>query len=247
LFADEPDREWLSRQGLLARMDCQFHWHNRNYTSFDDFLGTFTAEKRKKARRERRRVTEAGISFDWLTGADLDESLLEVVFGYYADTFARHGHAPYLNLDFFRRVARTLPSSLEVALARRHGQSVACAVFFRGADTLYGRYWGADGAHHSLHFETCYYQGIQRCIEQGIARFEPGTQGEHKLARGFSPVATWSLHEIAHPAFRRAIAAFVDREAQAVDAYMRDAAGHVPYRRDTTPFAMDLDDPAHLA
>jgi hypothetical protein len=247
LFVDEADQRWLSDRGLLARKDCQFHWHNRSYATFDDFLGTFTAEKRKKARRERRRVAESGISFEWLAGAELNAPLLRTVFGFYADTFVRHGHAPYLNLEFFQRIARSLPTALEVALARRHGTPVACAICFRGTDTLYGRYWGADGAYHSLHFETCYYQGIERCIQEGLARFEPGTQGEHKLARGFTPVPTWSMHEIADPAFGRAIAAFLDREALAVDAYMRDAAGHVPYRRDVASLAMDLDGPAHVA
>ncbi len=233
LFAADEDRQALEQAGFLPRLDCQFHWRNRGYGDFEDFLAGFTAEKRKKARRERRRVAEAGIRFLEFTGADLDRTRLAVVYALHARTFAVRGNPPYFTPDFFARLAATLPEALMVKLAvDAHGDPVACAVFLRGADTLYGRYWGAAGEHHSLHFEACYHQGIDYCIREGLARFEPGTQGEHKIARGFSPSAVWSLHEIRVPAFRPAIADYLARERAAVGDYIQAAGAHVPFRRD---------------
>jgi uncharacterized protein len=240
LFPDAADSAAFETAGLLRRLDCQFHWRNAGYATFDDFLATFTAEKRKKTRRERRRVQESGLRFEELSGHDLDAARLDAVYGFYADTFARHGNAPYLNRRCFERLALHLPDALMVKLALSGRTPVACAIFFRGIDTLYGRYWGSEGAWHSLHFEACYYQGIDYCIREGLARFEPGTQGEHKLARGFAPTAVWSLHDIAHPAFRDAIAAYLSRERAAIVEYMAAADHHVPYRR--TAFAGTLAD-----
>jgi predicted N-acyltransferase len=230
-FAADADADWLQQRGLLGRIDCQFHWENRGYADFEAFLGTFTADKRKKAKRERRRVFESGIAFEWRAGGELSAQDWRAVHRLHADTFRRHGHEPYLNLAFFTEVARTLPGQPRVLLARRGGAIVATAIFFRGADTLYGRYWGADGDHHSLHFEACYHQGIEYCIGAGLRRFEPGTQGEHKLARGFAPALTRSAHEIAEPRFAQAIARFLDEERLAVRAYAREAGQHVPFRR----------------
>jgi predicted N-acyltransferase len=231
-FADEPDATWLERDaGLLGRVDCQFHWQNHGYADFEAFLATFTADKRKKAKRERRRVFEAGITFEMRTGAELDAREWRAVHALHADTFRRHGHEPYLNLAFFQEVSRTLPGQPVVLLARAGREIVATAIFFRGADTLYGRYWGAAGDFHSLHFEACYHQGIEYCIANGLQRFEPGTQGEHKLARGFAPAFTRSAHQIADPRFAQAIARFLDDERAAVRAYAREAGQHVPFRR----------------
>jgi predicted N-acyltransferase len=231
LFLDAPARETCDQQQWLMRRDCHFRWQNRGYSTFDDFLNTFSAEKRKKARRERRRVIEQGIEFSTLRGDELDEQLIERVYAFHENTFLRHGHTPYLTVEFFARVARALPENFVVKLGRRGKRPVAAAVFFRSADTLYGRYWGADADYHSLHFEACYYQGIDYCIEQGLARFEPGTQGEHKLARGFEPSLTWSAHWIADPSLRRAIGAYLTREGDAIDAYATAADEHVPYRK----------------
>ena len=241
LFVDDTDRTWLERQGFLARLDCQFHWRNQGFACFDDFLATFTAEKRKKARRERRRVAEAGIHFQELHGADLDPRLLEIVYALHARTFAERGNPPYFTLDFFRDIARTMPEALMVKLALHQNEPVACAVFLRGEDTLYGRYWGATGDFHSLHFETCYYQGIDYCIREGLARFEPGTQGEHKIARGFSPSPVWSMHDIAHPAFREAIGDYLRRERAHVSAYIDAIHAHVPFRRAEPQANLDVD------
>jgi hypothetical protein len=230
LFLDEATRAACARRGWLLRRDCQFHWSNRGYTSFEQYLTTFTAEKRKKARRERRRVAEAGVHFETRRGGELDEALLDRIYALHRDTFVRHGHEPYLARAFFSEVARTMPESLMVKLALRGRTVVAAAVFFTGTDTLYGRYWGAAAEYHSLHFEACYHQGIEFCIAQGVGRFEPGTQGEHKVSRGFEPAITWSAHYIADEDFRAAIGEYLQREGAAVDAYALEVQGHVPYR-----------------
>ena len=230
LFLDEPARAACMRRGWLLRRDCQFHWTNRGYASFEDYLASFTAEKRKKARRERRRVQEAGVHFETRLGGELDAALLDRIYALHRDTFLRHGHEPYLTRAFFGEVARTMPESLMVKLALHGRTLVAVAIFFVSAETLYGRYWGAAAEYHSLHFETCYHQGIEFCIERRIARFEPGTQGEHKVSRGFEPAITWSAHYIADADFRSAIAEYLEREGAAVDAYALEVQGHVPYR-----------------
>jgi uncharacterized protein len=231
LFVDEGARGACEAAGWLLRRDCHFQWHNRGYRDFADFLDTFSAEKRKKAKRERRRVLEQGIEFVTLDGTQLDEPLLERIYTYHALTYIRHGHSPYLNRAFFTQVARALGPHFFVKLAMYGAEPVAAAVFFRSADTLYGRYWGAEAEYHSLHFETCYHQGIEYCIEHKLKRFEPGTGGEHKLARGFEPAITWSAHWIANAPLRRAIGAYLEREGDATDAYASDADTHAPYRK----------------
>jgi uncharacterized protein len=231
LFPGEQCLGSLKGAGLIERRDCQFHWFNHGYESFDAFLATFTAEKRKKAKRERRRVAEAGIEFDTRLGGEMDSATWRAIYEFYADTFYRHGHEPYLTLDFFKRIAAAAPESMMLKIAR-HGRSpIAVAIFFVGADSLFGRYWGAGGNFHSLHFETCYYQGIEFCIERGLKRFEPGTQGEHKVPRGFVPTLTSSVHDILDARFSAAIRDFALREAQGVDEYAAAVNEHVPYHR----------------
>jgi predicted N-acyltransferase len=230
LFLDENARAACAQRGWLLRRDCQFHWRNRGYGSFEEYLGSFTAEKRKKAHRERRRVEEAGVRFETRTGSQLDEPLLDYVYELHRDTFLRHGHAPYLTRAFFSEIARTQPESLMVKLALHRRTVVAAAIFFVGQDALFGRYWGAAADYHSLHFETCYHQGIEFCIERGLGRFEPGTQGEHKVSRGFEPTLTWSAHYIADAQFRAAIADYLTQEGAAVEAYAHEVQAHVPYR-----------------
>ncbi len=246
LFVSEEERGWFEQRGLLARLDCQFHWQNRGYSDFEDFLGTFTAVKRKKVRRERRRVAEAGVCFQELHGDGLDEALLDAIYALHARTFAERGNPPYLTPGFFHEIARTMPQALMVKLALQRGQPVACAIFLRGADTLYGRYWGAAGEFHSLHFEACYHQGIEYCIREGLARFEPGTQGEHKLARGFEPEPVWSVHELAHPAFHGAVAEYLGQERAHLRAYMDAVRGHVPFRRAGPAVTLGVDVRNHL-
>jgi predicted N-acyltransferase len=231
LFPSDSDLEAFTQAGLIQRRDCQFHWFNRGYESFDAFLATFTAEKRKKAKRERRRVAEAGIEFDTRMGGEMDDALWRTVYEFYADTFYRHGHEPYLNLRFFKMIGERMPGQLMLKIARHGPRPIALAIFFVGADALYGRYWGAGGNYHSLHFETCYYQGIEYCIEHKLQRFEPGTQGEHKVPRGFVPTLTSSAHYIVDERFAAAIRDFAMREARGVDSYAAAVNEHIPYHR----------------
>ena len=235
LFLDEPARAACEEAGWLLRRDCQFHWSNHGYASFDAYLETFTAEKRKKARRERRRVAEAGIRFETRFGGDLDARLLDSVYAFHRETFLRHGNEPYLTREFFSEIARTLGDALMVKVAMHRSKAaqtpVAAAIFFWSPEALYGRYWGSAADYHSLHFETCYHQGIEFCIERGVKRFEPGTQGEHKVSRGFEPTLTWSAHFIADSAFRSAIGEYLEREGGAIDDYAAEVREHVPYRK----------------
>jgi uncharacterized protein len=230
LFIDAALCATAREAGWLLRRDCHFQWHNRGYRDFEDFLATFSADKRKKARRERRRCSEQGIEFQTSTGSALDRATLQRIYALHASTFLRHGHQPYLNAEFFRRVAAALGDAFIAVLARRGGELVAAAVYFRSHDTLYGRYWGAADEVHSLHFEACYYQGIDYCIHHGLKRFEPGTQGEHKLARGFEPAFTWSAHWLADRELRGAVARYLERETAAVTQYADVAARHTPFR-----------------
>jgi uncharacterized protein len=233
LFLDEAAQRSCAQAGWLMRRDCQFHWTNRGYASFDAYLQSFTAEKRKKARRERRRVAESGIRFETRFGGDLDRRLLDRVYALHRDTFRRHGHEPYLTRAFFGEIARTLGDALMVKVALYAHEPVAAGVFFWCPEALYGRYWGAVADYHSLHFETCYHQGIEFCIERGITRFEPGTQGEHKVSRGFEPALTWSAHFIRDQRLRAAIADYLEREGASVDEYAEEVQAHVPFRMAT--------------
>jgi len=232
LFPTEAEGAAFAAAGYLPRKSCQFHWHNRGYGDFDEFLATFSSEKRKKARRERRRVAEAGIRFEHARGDELSSADWDAVYDFHARTFLRRGRAPYLCREFFAEVARTMPENLVVIVARHERIPIAAAICFRGGGALFGRYWGSLADFHSLHFEACYYQGIEYCIREGLERFEPGTQGEHKISRGFSPTATWSWHRLADPRFRRAVQHFLTRETMQVDAYMDYLEDHVPYRRE---------------
>lgn len=241
LFPATEDRAFLETAGLMPRLDCQFHWRNDGYGSFEEFLAGFTAEKRKKLRRERRRVAEAGIACRTVAGSELDARLLDAIHRLHAITFLRHGHAPYLNREFFGRIAESMPEALVVELAEMDGEAVACSISLRGRDALYGRYWGASGEFHSLHFELCYYRGIEYCIREGLVRFEPGTQGEHKLMRGFLPSPVWSLHEIADARFAPVIADWLARERAGRQVWLREAAWHLPFRRADIPARLDPD------
>ncbi len=234
LFTDTEDYQSLIAQGWLPRTSCQFHWFNRGYACMDDFLASFRADKRKKANRERRRVLEEyGIRYQTLSGAELDAQQWQTVFSFSQNTFYQHGHEHYLNEQFFQQVAQALPDQVMVKLAEHQGKPVAAAIFFHSHDTLFGRYWGAHGNYDSLHFETCYYQGIEFCIERGLQLFEPGTQGEHKIARGFEPTLSYSGHYLREPRFRQALADHLDLERQAVNEYLTQMREHMPFHRDS--------------
>lgn len=234
LFPLEQEVDTWTRQGFLPRKDCQYHWHNRaDHPDFEAWLATFTAEKRKKVHRERRRTREAGIRFSFLGGTELDPSLLDTVYRFYSATYFKRGRTPYLTYAFFSEIARTLPNALLVIMAWQDHVPVAAAICFRNRNTLFGRHWGCGPEFDSLHFETCYYQGIEYCLANGLTNFNPGTQGEHKLARGFEPVATWSAHWVADSRFREAVADFLRRETMMVDNYIQEATQHLPYHRHT--------------
>jgi predicted N-acyltransferase len=230
LFPSAADLPHLQKAGLLIRKDCQFHWHNDNYRSFDEFLATFTSVKRKKARRDRRRVAESGIEFRRVKGADIDAQTWSEVYQLISRTFMLRGSMPYYTEDFFRGFSEQIPEGILVILAEIESRPVAAAVFFESDDCLYGRYWGSDGHYDALHFETCYYQGIDYCIESGKQIFEPGTQGEHKISRGFSPVSTWSAHWLLHPQFSAAIGDYLDDESKHVDRYIDAVDSRTPYK-----------------
>ncbi len=230
-FTTAADQAALEAAGFLRRQDCRFRWVNRGYRDFEDFLDGFRAEKRKKARRERRRVADAGIEFRSLAGETIDEGLWRAIFAFSERTFMLHGSDHYLTADFFLEVSRKLPGSVVVKLAVRERVPLAAAIFFEGGDTLYGRYWGAGAHIDCLHFEACYYQGIEHCIERGLAAFDPGTQGEHKLARGFEPTLTHSAHWLFHRGFAAAVARYLERERSAVEEYLEAAGRHLPFQR----------------
>jgi len=231
LFLDEAAQAACDAAGWLIRRDCQFHWTNHNYPDFDAYLDTFTAQKRKKTKRERRRVAEAGIHFQTRLGPELDEHTLDCVYAFHRDTFLRHGHEPYLTRAFFSEVVRTMGDAFMVKIAVHGTTPVAAAIFFWSREALFGRYWGASADYNGLHFEACYHQGIEFCIEQGVARFEPGTQGEHKVSRGFEPTLTWSAHYIVNRRFRQAIEDYLVREGASVDAYAEEVQNHVPFKQ----------------
>ena len=231
LFPTSEEQRVLAKAGLHGRKGCQFHWHNRGYADFDAFLATFTSAKRKKAKRERRRIAEANIVFEHLRGDELDDADWDAVYDFYSRTFLRRGRLPYLNREFFTQVGQTMPESVVVILARYERKPIAAAICFRSRNTLFGRYWGSLADFHSLHFEACYYQGIDYCIRHRLSRFEPGTQGEHKISRGFVPTATWSSHWLCDSGFDRALRDLLIREESHVDAYMIELNSHLPYRQ----------------
>ncbi|MGB1111116.1 MAG: GNAT family N-acetyltransferase, partial [Gammaproteobacteria bacterium] len=230
LFTTEQDNEFLKAKGLFSRKGFQFHWHNRGYGSFDDFLAELSSKKRKNIRRERRLVRDAGVQLEWRLGGEMNDALWDELYRFYRATFDRKSGVATLSLGFFKEIGRSLPEQVIVVLARRDVRYIAGAVMFRSADTLYGRHWGCTEFIDGLHFETCYYQGLDYCIREGLQRFEPGAQGEFKISRGFLPTETWSAHWLAHPEFHDAINRHVDHEREMVDDYMGDLGEHSPYR-----------------
>jgi predicted N-acyltransferase len=232
LFPTEPEARALADAGLLLRRTVQFHWHNEGYADFDAFLARMNHDKRKKIRRERRRLRESGLRFERLQGAQIRERHWRFFFDCYRITYRQHLSTPYLNLEFFLALAETMPENLVLMLARFEEEPIASAFDVRDGRALYGRYWGTREFHPGLHFETCYYQAIEHCIEHGIARFEGGAQGEHKLARGLLPVATYSAHWIAQPEFREAIGAHLRRETRGIDHYVHELEEHSPFARE---------------
>ena len=217
--------------GWLARIDVQYHWRNPlGWVDFDHFLADFDSKHRKNIRQERAKVLRAGVGFRVVHGDEASEEDLATMFAFYLLTFRDYGNSPALTLDFLRHLARTMPRHLVIFLAEREGKAIAGALCLRGGDTLYGRYWGALETLPGLHFETCYYQGIEYCLREGLKIFEPGAQGEHKLARGFLPAFVHSRHWIADPDFADALRRWCADEAASVRRYATTLAAHSPFK-----------------
>ncbi|OFZ73553.1 MAG: GNAT family N-acetyltransferase [Betaproteobacteria bacterium RBG_16_64_9] len=231
LFPVPEQAAELERLGMMIRRGLQFHWHNEGYRSFDDFLAQLAHEKRKKIRQERRKVGESGIHFRRLVGKDIQPEHWKFFIRCYNGTYRAHHSTPYLNLAFFQRLGEQLPQNVLLVLAEVDGRPLATALNIFCSDVLYGRYWGSVRYVPNLHFETCYYQAIEFCIERGIRVFEGGAQGEHKLARGFHPVQTCSAHWLKHPAFADAVEKFLDREAAGVERYIDELSERSPFRK----------------
>lgn len=231
-FLSEADASALSHDPWLPRSDWQFHFSNPGYVDFEALLSEFTSKKRKNVRQERRHAQACGLSIEWLEGQIMSESVLDDLHALYIETFDRKGNTPALTREFFSLIRERMPECLHAAVARRGTQIVAAAIFFSSSTTLYGRYWGAREDLPGMHFELCYYQGIEYVIRRGLKTFEPGAQGEHKIARGFLPTRTRSAHLIIHPDFRRAIRGALDSERAGLQEYRTELDQHSPFTRD---------------
>ena len=233
LFVEPDTVPTLASAGYSIRLGCQYHWSNAGYRSFEAFLAELSSKKRKSIRRERRRVREAGIEFRTHAGHEIPVELWRSFHRFYVNTFHAHGNIPPLSLGFFREIGERLGSRVVMVEAQRHERTIATALYLRSPTTLYGRYWGNNGEmHDGLHFETCYYQGIDYCIREGLHRFESGAQGEHKVARGFLPTATYSGHHLLDRRFRLAVNDFLRHEREDIEGYIRERTRAGPFRLD---------------
>ena len=231
LFNSDQSNALLDTQGWVQRLGCQFHWFNRGYAGFDDFLAACSSRKRKNFRKERAAVAAQGFSFHWVAGEALQEQHWDAFYPFYAATYYKRGQEPYLNRTFFSLLSAGMADAVRLLFVRHEGRDVAGALFLAGDDTLYGRYWGCLEEYDRLHFETCFYQGMELCIAEGLSRFDAGAQGEHKLIRGFEPVLTQSWHKL-QPGLHEAVADFLVRERAGIKAYRDDARKYLPYRQE---------------
>ena len=234
LFPVESQAKEMQALGMLLRSSVQFHWQNHDYADFDAYLAGMSHDKRKKIRQERRKVKDAGVEFEHVRGRDATEAHWAFFYECYQTTYRQHRSSPYLNLDFFTQIGATLADNTLLVIASREGRPIASALNLFNAHTLYGRYWGALEYVAGLHFETCYYQAIQFCIQHRIGIFEGGAQGEHKVARGFLPTPTWSVHWLAHPEFSNAVEAFLAQEAQGIEHYISELNDSSPFKNTST-------------
>ncbi len=232
-FVEEAQLPMFRDAGWLIREGVQYHWFNRGYSCFDDFLATLASRKRKAIKKERAGA-QAGLTIRALTGSDLKEAHWDAFWHFYQDTGARKWGTPYLTRAFFSEVGQTMADKIILMLAERGGKPIAGALNFIGGEALYGRYWGCTEEVPFLHFELCYYQAIDAAIRLGLSRVEAGAQGEHKIARGYEPVATWSAHHIADAGFRNAVSDFLDRERQAVSREIEFLAEMTPFKKGET-------------
>ncbi len=232
LFPVEEDISFYTSEKFMRRDSFQFHWYNRGYRNFDDFLSGLTSKKRKQIKRERRQAIEAGIEISVLKGSEISDEQWQVFYEFYCSTFYRRWGNPRLTLDFFRLLSEKMPGHTLLILASQESQYIAGAFAMLGKDTLYGRHWGCKIQLPFLHFELCYYQTIEYCIEHGLTTLDAGVQGEHKLNRGFDPVRTNSCHWVNHEGFREAIDEFLTRESREIDFHLGNMKKHTPYKED---------------
>lgn len=238
LFPDLKGEEYLEQSEppnlenkLLKRTGLQYHWYNKNYQSFDDFLNQCKQKKRKNIRRERKTIQEANVELEFVEGREATGQLWAQFFEFYQRTYLkRSGNRGYLNWGFFEFIANAMPDNLVLAVAKYDQQVIGMSLFFKGGDTLYGRYWGASAEYEFLHFEACYYQGIEYCIKHGLKHFDAGAQGEHKIPRGFKPIKTFSYHWIENPQFREAIASFLIEEVLYVEQAIDELTCRLPFK-----------------
>ncbi len=231
LFNQAEECDYFKNNNLMLRLGCQYHWHNQSYTSFENFLESFVSRKRKKVKQERRYISEQKIKIKRLHGHELNDGQWQQVHMFYASTFYKKSGFPTLSLEFFKQVGRTMGSQILIVFAYYDEKLVACAINFRSSTTLYGRFWGCLQNFNCLHFEACYYQGIEYAIENNLTSFEPGAQGEHKISRGFLPTKTWSAHWITDPKFEPAIRDFCQREKTFMLQECEELMSLSPYRK----------------
>lgn len=231
LFPGEDEAREMQGLGMMLRSGIQFHWKNCGYADFEDYLADMSHDKRKKIRQERRKTREVGITFRRDIGRHINESQWEFFESCYRNTYIEHRSTPYLNLDFFLRLGAVLPDNILLVTAYRAGKPIAAAFNMFDGNRLYGRYWGSREYLPGLHFETCYYQALEFCIERNISVFEGGAQGGHKLARGFLPSTTWSAHWLAHPGFARAVDEFLEVESRGIAQHLDELNESSPFKR----------------
>ena len=230
LFPEAAEHQLLIDAGMMPRTSIQFHWRNNGYRHFNEFLATMSHDKRKKLKQERRKVIEAGITFRRLVGTDITDADWDFFASCYGRTYREHLSTPYLNREFFGLIGQRMPENILLIIAEREGKPIASALNLWDAQTLYGRYWGATEFHSGLHFETCYYQALEFCIERGVHVFEGGAQGQHKLARGFLPVKCQSAHWLKEPRFARAVEDFLEQESGGIERYVNELEESSPFK-----------------
>jgi predicted N-acyltransferase len=230
LFPGEDEQALIAAQGLLARQAVQFHWRNDGYRSFEDFLSRMSHDKRKRIKQERRRVADAGVTLRRVLGTDLTSAEWDLFYRCYQSTYHAHRSTPYLSRQFFGLIGERMPENILMVIAEKDGAPIAASHNLVNKTTLFGRYWGATEFVSGLHFETCYYQTIEYCIENGLTLFEGGAQGEHKLARGFVPVQCTSAHLIKDPRFASAVGDFLRRESNGIERYVDELNEHQPFK-----------------
>jgi len=235
LYPEKSEHLDFQNAGFSKRTSNSFHWFNKNYNSFDNFLNDFTSRQRKNLKKERAKIDSQGITLEKVLGQNITEEIWETFYSFYERTYLIRGTRGYLNLRFFKMLGQLMPSSLLMIIAKdRDGKYVAGALNFLDDDSLYGRYWGCHEEYDSLHFETCYYQGIEYCIENKISRFDPGVQGEHKIKRGFCPIETHSFHWIKDVNFKKAIDEFLIAEKQNIQSYNESCIELLPFKKSIT-------------